>query len=173
VSVEAVSTVRAGLPVRATAVAVDPEGESITYEWMQVGGPPVALTVSGPTVTFTAPSTTGPILLRVVATDASLHAGATLLSVSVTAGAPGTGRISNPLPPSGFGLLVFSGGTEAQLLAATGCSAATAAFWASDGAGAFVTYVPGTAISAVNEPWLAQFASGLPENTPLIGRCSR
>lgn len=172
VTVNAPPTVRAGIPVSATAVAVDPEDEAVTYEWTQISGPTVSLAATGATVTFTAPLAQGVVQLRVVATDASLHPGSGILAVTITVGTPGTGRISGTLPQSGFGLFVFSGGTEAQLLVATGCPAATAAFWASDGAGSFVTFVPGTAITAVNEPWLNQFASGLPDNTPLLGRCS-
>jgi len=158
--------------VTVTATAADPEGEGVTYEWSQVSGPTVSLVVAGTTATFTTPLTPGVVQLRVVATDASLHPGSAIVAVTVTAGGQGTGRISGSLPPSGFGLFVFSGGTEAQLLAATGCPAASAAFWASNSAGSFVTFVPGTAIAAVNEPWLAQFVAGLPDNTPLLGRCS-
>ncbi len=171
VSVSAPASARAGVPLSVTAVAVDPEGEAVTYEWAQVSGPPLSLTTSGPTVTFITPATAGVVMLRVVATDASLHPGSTTVSVTVTGQTLGTGRISGAVPPSGFGLFVFSGGTEAQLLAATGCAADTAAFWASDGTGGFVTYVPGTTVAAVNLPWLGQFPSGVPDNTPLLGRC--
>jgi hypothetical protein len=171
VTISAPTTARASVPMSATAVAVDPEGEAVTYEWSQVGGPPVAFVANGATITFTTPAVPGVVQLRAVATDASLHPGSAILSVTVTAGAVGTGSISGALPPSGFALFVYSGGTEAQLLAASGCPGATATFWASDGAGGFVTFVPGTAISAVNVLWFTQFTLGVPPNTPLLGRC--
>lgn len=171
VTVNARAATRGGVPFSATAVAVDPEGEAVTYEWSQVGGPPVSLAVTGPTVTFMTPPTPGVVILRVVATDASLHPGSTLVSITVTGEALGMGGISGALPASGFGLFVFSGGTEVQLLAASGCPRETAAFWASDGAGGFLIYVPGTAVAAVNMPWLDQFPAGIPDNTALLGRC--
>jgi hypothetical protein len=80
--------------------------------------------------------------------------------------------VSGGVPPGGgFGLLVFAGGSTADLVTASGCPVATAAFWVSDGAGGFVVYVPGTAIAVVNADWNAKFAMGIPANTPLIGRC--
>lgn len=171
VTVNAPAAARAGVPFSVTAVATDPEGEAVTYEWAQVSGPPVSLTAVGATATFVTPATPGVVMLRVVATDASLHPGSAIVSISVAEQAAGTGRIAGALPPSGFGLFVFSGGTEAQLLAASACPAETAAFWASDGAGSFVTWVPGTTIAAVNLPWLSHFPSGIPDSTPLLGRC--
>ena len=76
------------------------------------------------------------------------------------------------LPVAGIGLMVFSGGNNVELLRVSGCPQATAAFWASDGLGAFVTYVPGTTITAVNAAWNAMFPTSLAANTPLIARCA-
>lgn len=85
-----------------------------------------------------------------------------LLRPSITGSIPVAG---------GIGLVVFNGGTSGQLVAASGCPAATDAFWADDGAGGFVTYVPGAAVAVVNAAWESKFATGIPAGTPLIGRC--
>lgn len=87
-----------------------------------------------------------------------------------TPGATAPGAIS--LPTRGFGLFVFSGGTTEQLVAATGCPPASAAYYATNPAGEFVVYVPGTSIGAVNASWRVLFPASIPANTPLIGRCS-
>ncbi|MBM4415394.1 MAG: hypothetical protein FJ035_03870 [Chloroflexi bacterium] len=84
----------------------------------------------------------------------------------------GTGKIASGSVPAsgGFGLVVF-GGTTAQLVTASGCPQATAAFWATS-AGEFVTYIPGTGIAAVNAAFLALFpGDNIPANTPLVGKC--
>lgn len=82
------------------------------------------------------------------------------------------GTISAPMPAQGFALFVFSGGTNQQLVTASGCTGTTTAFWATDAAGQFVVYVPGTSVGAVNAGWNSMFPAGLPSNTPLIGKCS-
>ena len=86
-------------------------------------------------------------------------------------GGPGT-IIAGSIPSSGgFGLIVFGGGTNAQLLTASGCPQATAVFYATNAAGGFVTYIPGTGIAAVNAAWNALFANGIPSPSALIGKC--
>jgi hypothetical protein len=84
-----------------------------------------------------------------------------------------TGKImAGSIPPvGGFGLIVFGGGTNAELLAASGCPAERAAFWATNAAGDFDVYAPGTAIALVNAAWNARFGTGIPPATPLLGRC--
>lgn len=91
-----------------------------------------------------------------------------------TPAAGATGRIVSGAIPlaGGIGLVVFGGGTSTQLVSASGCPVATAAFWATDAAGTFVAYVPGTSIGVVNEAWNARFPTGIPVNTPLLGRCA-
>jgi hypothetical protein len=88
-----------------------------------------------------------------------------------TTGGSGT-AISNTIPASGgFGFLVFGGGTVAQLVTASGCPVATMALYATAG-GDFVTYIPGTTISAVNAAFLALWANGtIPANTAFLGKC--
>ena len=96
-------------------------------------------------------------------------------AASQPAGAPEaalTAPVTRRLPGSGFALFVFSGGTGTQLLAASGCPAATAAFWATSARGEFVTYVPGARIALVNAEWEAMFPRGIPADTALLGRCS-
>ncbi len=95
-----------------------------------------------------------------------------LPTVATAPGTEATGRITSGSVPSGGGLalIVFGGGSGAQLLAASRCPASSAAFWAAD-AGAFVTYVPGTAIAAVNATWDAKFPTGIPAGTALLARC--
>lgn len=170
VAVSTPPVARTGVPTTVTAVGADAEAGALTYEWAQVGGAPVTLTQSGATVTFVA-ATPGPVQLRVTVLDPYLHRGTANIAIEVSSGTTGSAQISGSLPPSGYGLFVFSGGTEAQLVSASACPADTAAFWASDSSGGFVTFVPGTAISAVNGAWFAQFPLGVPANTPLIGRC--
>ena len=82
------------------------------------------------------------------------------------------GRIVSGAVPAdgGVGLIVFGGGSSAQLLAASGCPVSTAAFWASKDGG-FVTYVPGTTVAAVNAGWIATFPNGIPANIALMARC--
>ena len=78
-----------------------------------------------------------------------------------------------PLIARGFGLVVFSGGTNAALVAASGCTANSLTFWSTNANGEFDTYVPGSAISVVNAAWNGRYAGGIPANTPLIGRCQQ
>jgi hypothetical protein len=93
-------------------------------------------------------------------------------SISATA-IPATGTILlGGIPRAGgFGLFVFGGGTDDQLVAASGCPLSTAAFWATNELGHFVTYVPTAAVASVNGPWRARFRSGIPLGTPLLGQC--
>lgn len=83
----------------------------------------------------------------------------------------GAGFLSGSIPADGgFGLVVFAGGTNDDLLEASGCPEATATFWATDD-GEFVTFIPGAAVSAVNTAWNSLFPGQIPANTALIGRC--
>lgn len=83
----------------------------------------------------------------------------------------GTYFLSGSIPKDGgFGLVVFSGGTNDDLVEVSGCPEETATFWATDD-GDFVTFIPGAAVSAVNNAWNNLFAGEIPSNTALIGRC--
>src|SRR5262249_57082872 len=86
---------------------------------------------------------------------------------------PVTGSaVSNTIPPNGgLGFLVFGGGTLAQLVTASGCPMSTMALWATSG-GDFITYVPGSTVSAVNAGFLALWLNGqIPANAAFIGKC--
>lgn len=107
--------------------------------------------------------------------DASLVValvGFLMLALIPSSASAQTGTIvSGSIPPTGgFGIIVFGGGTNDQLVAASGCPASTAVFWATSN-GEFITFVPGTSVGAVNAQWNALFAGGIPANTGLIGRC--
>ncbi|RLT27130.1 MAG: hypothetical protein DWI48_04370 [Chloroflexi bacterium] len=66
---------------------------------------------------------------------------------------------------------MWGGGSRAQLVTAANCTAPTLAFWATSN-GEFVTYVPGTTISAVNATFITLYPNGVPAATPLIVRCN-
>ena len=84
-------------------------------------------------------------------------------------------RITSGRPPSkqkGIGLFVFGGGTSEELVAAS-CegSIREAVFWADDGSGGMVIYIPATQLTVVNAAWSRRFAAGIPNATPILGRC--
>ena len=97
---------------------------------------------------------------------------------SPTPGAPagggtGPGMLSGAVPRAGgLGLVVFGGGTAAQLVQASGCPAATAAFWATASSGEFVIYLPAATVAELNARWHALFPAGLPANQPLLAKCA-
>jgi hypothetical protein len=80
--------------------------------------------------------------------------------------------ISGAVPPTGgFGMVVTNCGTISQVVAATGCSTATMALWITE-AGAFLTYVPGTTVSAVNAEFLAHTdGANIPQDQAFVARC--
>jgi hypothetical protein len=84
---------------------------------------------------------------------------------------PSAGTVSSGSVPAagGFGFFVY-GGPVNGLATATGCPAASAAFYATVN-GEFVTYVPGTSIGAVNAAFMAAFPNGIPAGTALMGKC--
>jgi LysM repeat protein len=78
--------------------------------------------------------------------------------------------IAGAIPESGFGLLVYGGGSTEKLVEAANCARASLALWASLD-GKFVSYVPGATIAVVNAQWNEQFGEAIPPSTALIGRC--
>lgn len=111
------------------------------------------------------------------ASTCATAAGSQQLAAAVTVGVGaiptstggGTGTLtSGSVPATGFGLIVFSGGTVAQLVTASGAGSGALYFTV---AGNFLTYVPGTTIAAVNAAFLEAFPGGnVPANTAFIGR---
>ncbi len=124
------------------------------------------ISASRATATAPARSTTGPADVRVTAPSgetATLTGGFVYQTVTAT---PVT------LPATGIGLFVFGGGSNDQLVTATGCPKVTAAFWTTTASGEFVSYVPGTTIGPVNAAWNTLFPAGIPAGTALLGKCA-
>jgi len=121
---------------------------------------------------------TGPVASCAVGGNGSqqLAASVTVPGGTSTGGTGGTQTgtcsiTSGSIPAAGgFGLIVAQGQVSC-VATATGCPVSSMALWATVN-GNFVTYVPGTTISAVNADFLAAFPGGvLPPATPLIGKC--
>lgn len=137
-----------------------------------------ATSLTAKTPAKTPAGATGAELVEVVNADglkASLVAGF-IYTAGTTAAAPGAGKItSGTVAPSGLGLIVFAGGSNQQLVDAAlagGCStSAKLAFFASDGKGSLVTYVPVSQIAIVNTAWNTRFKGGVPAQEPLIVLC--
>lgn len=104
-----------------------------------------------------------------VATSVTVPGGSASSGGGTPAGG-GTGALtSGSVPATGFGLIVFGGGTVAQLVTASAVGT-SGALYATVG-GNFVPYVPGTTIAAVNADFLAAFPGGnVPANTAFVGR---
>ena len=81
------------------------------------------------------------------------------------------GRILNGvIPPRGIALIVFGGGTDAQLLAASGCPRETASFWTFQD-GQFVRLIAGASVPVVNAEWRNAFPDGIPSDIALMASC--
>jgi hypothetical protein len=96
---------------------------------------------------------------------------AVTLPAAPTTPTPNPGEAKGAIPAGGgFGLIVYSGPVE-SLLAASGCPLSTAAFWTTVN-GAFITYVPGSQVAAVNAGWWEHFGTtDIPAGTVILGRC--
>ncbi|MGE0228344.1 MAG: hypothetical protein AB7I38_04840 [Dehalococcoidia bacterium] len=98
---------------------------------------------------------------------------ALLAATPVRAQMTGTGTITAGEVPSsgGFGLIVFGGGTFAQLVTASACPGNQVAFWTTSN-GRFVPFIPAAEVQAANAEFDALYPdSTIPPNTPLVGRC--
>ena len=96
-----------GATVALSALGTDPEGSALSYVWTQLSGPAVALSPSGASVSFTAPTETGvTIVLEVTAFDRFLHSASTSITLTV-----GTAERPPSLAPS---LKAFLAGPEAN-----------------------------------------------------------
>ena len=77
-------TTDVGAMVILNATGSDPEGRPLTYEWVQLSGPTIALNASGSSLSFTAPQTTGVTLVfEVTVSDPFFHRGTATMSVAV------------------------------------------------------------------------------------------
>ena len=129
--------------------------------------------VSANKITAKVPAGTGTVDVTVTNSDAQTHTLDDAFTYGAGGGGGGVGTIlAGSIPLSGgFGLIVFGGGTNAQLVTASGCPQATATFYATNTLGGFVTYIPGSGVAAVNAAWNAMFATGIPSPSALIGKC--
>jgi hypothetical protein len=170
VSIVEEQAIPVGLEMTLTATGSDPEGQPLAFDWEQLSGQPVELTGDGAVVQFTAPNSAGITQFRVTVTDPNLHSASALVNVTAYVS---SGRLTyGSIPPGGgFALVIFGGGSNLDLVAASGCPPATASFWSTNDAGAFVLYLPGSTVEVVNAAWNEKFGSGLPVGTPLLGRC--
>lgn len=81
------------------------------------------------------------------------------------------GRIvSGVVQAQGISLVMFGGGTSAELVSGAGCGTTSATFWVTVG-GRFVGYIPAALVPQVNAEWDATFPGGIPANTPMLVRC--
>jgi len=159
-----------GYPMTLRASAADPEGQPLFYEWSQLSGQPVELSVDGPTARFMSPNNAGIMGFSVTASDPNLHSASAQVNVTAYVS---QGRLTyGSIPPDGgFELVIFAGGSSLDLVVASACPPSTATFWTTDDAGSFVIYIPGSEVEAVNSSWFAKFPGQIPDGTPLLGRC--
>ena len=146
-------------------------GASVTISGISVS----ATVVSSTQITAVTPAVSGTGSVTVTVTNpgaatVSLPSAFTYGGTS-SGGTSGTsGGTTSPLPAGG-GLFVFAGGTNAQLLAQSGCSASTAVFWTTDSKGAWIGYIPSVPVAVVNAAWMALFPTSIPAGTPIFARC--
>jgi hypothetical protein len=171
--------------VTLTGLVDNPEQGPVTLTWAQTSGAAVVLTGASTTsAQFTAPPTASTLAFRFTVTElATGEQFSDTLTVRVSSTAPiaatpppaapsANGRLLSGSVPAGggFGLFVFAGGTNEDLVAATGCPSTSAAYWAATN-GTFTVFVPGSRVAAVNADWSRLFAGGIPTGTVLLGRC--
>lgn len=159
-----------GLEMTLQAAASDPEGQPLEFDWEQLSGDPVELIGEGSSVRFNAPNVAGISQFEVTVTDRYLHSASALVNVT-TYVSQGRFTYGTVPPGGGFELVIFAGGSNLDLLAASACPMATASFWATNDVGAFVIYLPGSSVGVVNSGWNEKFPDGIPEGSPLLGRC--
>lgn len=93
---------------------------------------------------------------------------------SGTASAQAGTIIGGNAPPAagGFGTFIYGGGSFDLLVTASGCPAASSAFFHNKADGSFAVYIPGTTVSVVNEEIMTMFGGdNIPLGTIFIGRC--
>ena len=170
VSIVADQAVPVGLGITLTAVAADPEGQQLLYDWQQLSGAPVTLSVTGPQVSFAASGAAGISQFRLTVRDPNLHAASAVVNLTTYVSQGHFSYGSIPVN-GGFALVVFQGGSGLDLVAASGCPPVSAKFWTTDVNGNFVIYLPGTSVEIVNAAWSQRFPTGIPPATPLLGSC--
>ena len=138
-----------------------------------------ATVLSSTQISTTTPAVTGTGSVTVTVTNpgassaTALPSAFTYTSGSSTGGTTtgaGSGGASTTVPAGG-GLFVFGGGSNQQLLTASGCNASTAVFWTTDSKGAWIGYIPSVPVAVVNAAWTSLFPTGIPAGTPIFARC--
>ncbi len=163
--------VGAGTEVTLTASAEN----ASQFTWQQVEGPAVALQPAGAAVTFHSPEESGAVLRFQVTASGPRGIAVDSVRVSVGGTVPVSGDtrgrlLDGAIPDQGVGLILFGGGTNEELLAASGCAAEAARFFATVD-GRFIGYIPGAQVAVVNADWDAHFPDGLPAHLALLARC--
>ena len=79
---------------------------------------------------------------------------------------------NKPPAAGGFGTFIYGGGSFQLMVQASGCPAATAAYFHNKADGTFAVYIPGTEVSVVNAEITAMFpGDNIALGTIFIGRC--
>jgi hypothetical protein len=143
-------------------------GATVTFN--DIAGTSITVAADGKSVKATSPAhPVGAATVRVTSGTTALTVPGTFSYTSV----PGV-IVSGEVVQGGIALIVFSGGTNEQLVDAAlddGCPAEDSlVFYALEG-GKWLPYIP-AAPSAVNAAWNARYASGLPEGVALFVRCT-
>lgn len=107
-----------------------------------------------------------------VSTNGAQVVNTPIVTAPTPAPAPVVPTLSGPIPASGFGTVLFSGGTSGDLVAAAACPVERLAFWTFD-QGRLVTYLPTAGVPLVNARWTELFGDGVPAGTILIARCDQ
>jgi hypothetical protein len=141
-----------------------------------IGGTIATSTVVSPTqILATTPPASAVASVAVSVTSAGGASATQQAAFSYTSSAttpPASGGTTSPtVPAGGSGLFVFKGGSNADLLAVSGCNATTAVFWTTDAQGTWVGYLPSVPTAIVNAAWNSLFPNGIPANTPIFARC--
>ncbi len=110
------------------------------------------------------------VVSNVGAAGAALPSGFTFTAPGTPA-PPAPPATGGTLPPGSSGLMVFRGGSNADLVAASGCPSSRVVLWATNAQGQWVGYIP-TAPSVINLSWDTLFPTGLAAGTPVYVRCS-
>ena len=90
---------------------------------------------------------------------------------SVAASAARGRIVAGVVQAQGISLVMFGGGTNAELVAGAGCGTTSATFWVTV-QGRYIGLIPAAGLPEVNAPWNATFPDGIAANTPMIVRCS-
>ncbi|TAJ17890.1 MAG: hypothetical protein EPO65_10270 [Dehalococcoidia bacterium] len=115
------------------------------------------------------PATTAPNAYSGAPVVTSTNAAAPATPIVVAASLRGR-IVSGVVQTQGLGLVMFGGGSNAELVNAAACGSTSATFWVTIG-GRFVGYIPAALVPQVNAEWDATFPGGIPANTPMLVRC--